>query len=450
MSGADDHSHQDLDEGAPRRDPAGRMLEARLRRFARVVESAASAIYLTDREGRIEYVNPAFTQITGYAAEEALGKTPRILKSGFQPPSYYDRLWSTILSGGEWREEVTNRRRDGSIYHALQTVSPFRNEEGEVEGFAAIQIDITQEKELERAVRESEERYRALVSSMREGVILKDAAGQVLAMNESATRLLGDFPDEMAGDVPEGEGWRVIDETGATMAAADLPAVRALASGLPVDGLVLGLERKDADVLWISANASPIRGAGGEGPVAVVVTFLDITERKRREEEVRRAAETDWLTGLWNRRKFWELARREETRADRFGDSLSLVMFDIDHFKRVNDLHGHDAGDRVLAATAGRARAMLREVDVLARWGGEEFLVLAPGTDGAGAMLLAERLRAAIAAAPMEEAGQVTASFGVARVERGQGLGRAIDRADAALYKAKEEGRNRSVLAPPD
>ena len=159
--------------------------------------------------------------------------------------------------------------------------------------------------------------------------------------------------------------------------------------------------------------------------------------------ELERLATTDVLTGAWNRRKFNDLLTAELARGHRYGQDLALCLFDIDHFKRVNDTFGHDAGDLVLGELVALVRSEIRAVDELARWGGEEFIVLCPGTDGAGARGLAERTRAACAAHAFPGAGAVTVSAGV--------TGRAADdtpetlfsRVDTALYEAKLAGRDR-------
>lgn len=159
-------------------------------------------------------------------------------------------------------------------------------------------------------------------------------------------------------------------------------------------------------------------------------------------------AGTDALTGVCNRRRFDELAAVEVERARRYGQPFALVLLDVDHFKHVNDRHGHEVGDAVLVALAGLLRAWIRGADNLARWGGEEFVILAPGIDVGGAERFAERLRAGIAAQELGPVGRVTASFGVAQYRPGESLAELVTRADKALYRAKEGGRDRVDAAP--
>lgn len=179
--------------------------------------------------------------------------------------------------------------------------------------------------------------------------------------------------------------------------------------------------------------------------LAVPSLYLD-------NENLRRLATTDALTGAANRLAFDEAAQQETERARRFGTPLSVVLLDLDHFKAVNDAHGHAFGDTVLSEVAARLRAGLRESDALGRVGGEEFAVLLPMTDAAAATETAGRLRTAVRAAPVTRgplAATVTASFGVAAVDPAAGFDAARERADRALYEAKRLGRDRVETAGP-
>lgn len=158
-------------------------------------------------------------------------------------------------------------------------------------------------------------------------------------------------------------------------------------------------------------------------------------------------ATTDMLTGLWNRRHFESMVRQEMARADRHEQALSLLIFDLDHFKGINDIHGHLAGDRVLVELTALARQHTRGCDLLARWGGEEFMLLMPDTGPQQAMTVAEKLRSAFEAQQIPQVGRVTASFGVAGYLPNESLDSWISRIDAALYQAKQAGRNSVRLA---
>ncbi len=199
---------------------------------------------------------------------------------------------------------------------------------------------------------------------------------------------------------------------------------------------------------------------------AIALRFARLSTRLRREVGRRREAEqqllqsnqmleelanTDRLTGQWTRRKFEEVTQQAIASAERYGEPLSLIFLDLDHFKQINDKYGHEVGDKVLSALAQRLRSQLRKADSLCRWGGEEFIVLMPHTDLGHACDIAEKLRAQVASAPLHADLWVTASFGVSQWQPGQTLGQLVDSADRLLYSAKQGGRNRVECMPrPD
>ena len=163
---------------------------------------------------------------------------------------------------------------------------------------------------------------------------------------------------------------------------------------------------------------------------------------------------TDPLTGLANRRALLATLEREILRTRREGRPLSLVIADIDHFKKFNDTWGHDTGDDVLVRAAGALKRVLREIDVLARWGGEEFLAMLPGASAEEAAVVAERMREALKSVTLERGGDVlriTATFGVSPLSPAETVGDCLKRADDALYQGKEAGRDRViVVAAPE
>ncbi len=173
----------------------------------------------------------------------------------------------------------------------------------------------------------------------------------------------------------------------------------------------------------------------------------EITQRRRLEEELRRLAATDPLTGIYNRRRFDELLSAEVHRAVRYRTPLSLIILDIDRFKRINDTLGHATGDLILTRITALVAASIRADDIFARLGGEEFGVLAPNVTLAECRKLAEKLRAAVAQMVVSEAPQVTCSFGATEYHVGEAPDEFVRRADEALYRAKANGRNRVEAA---
>jgi len=185
-----------------------------------------------------------------------------------------------------------------------------------------------------------------------------------------------------------------------------------------------------------------------------ITSRVDITELKAKEAalaklnvELERLATTDPLTGVPNRRSLMDRGREEIVRLKRYGGNTAFLALDIDHFKRVNDTHGHAAGDRVLVEFAARVRACLRETDIFGRVGGEEFAIVAPNTDLAGAKLLGERLLEFVRQNPVDCDGtpvSVTTSVGISMLGKDDtDLAQVQGRADEALYRAKRNGRNR-------
>ena len=186
--------------------------------------------------------------------------------------------------------------------------------------------------------------------------------------------------------------------------------------------------------------------------IALFSTLLLLYRNNRSSEVLRRMATTDPLTGAFNRRHFMELMTREQRRADRYRAAFSILMIDIDHFKRVNDTYGHQVGDRAIQAMAEACRKTTRPTDLVARYGGEEFVVALTHTDRAGAVRVAERLRQAVAEISLQtEQGALmfSASIGVSTHVTTSTIEQLIGRADQALYRAKHEGRNRVCTEEP-
>ena len=178
-----------------------------------------------------------------------------------------------------------------------------------------------------------------------------------------------------------------------------------------------------------------------------VVNSIDVTKMKEMEDQLKLLSQTDPLTQTFNRVKFHDSLAREINRAKRYETELTLIMFDIDHFKHINDTHGHDVGDDVLVKLTKLVKTCIRETDIFARWGGEEFMLLLPHTPIDNASNLAERIRAAIEKYKFPKTGTVTGSFGVTQFVKSDNEETFTKRVDRALYKAKQKGRNRVIAA---
>lgn len=204
------------------------------------------------------------------------------------------------------------------------------------------------------------------------------------------------------------------------------------------------------ELRWFLARVSRLNRRFSSGKcerIGAVVSHLNITDRKLAELDLSRLAATDPLTDLPNRRFFNDFAKLDMERFLRFGEPSALLMIDLDHFKSINDTYGHVAGDEVLRRVASQGKAVFRSCDLFARIGGEEFVCLLPGTDDTGAIIAAEKFRSAIEQLSIFSDSHkipVTASIGVSSIEDGDlTVESALKRADVALYRAKNDGRNR-------
>jgi diguanylate cyclase (GGDEF)-like protein len=216
-----------------------------------------------------------------------------------------------------------------------------------------------------------------------------------------------------------------------------------LAAGRPATPFRGELEYycRDGSTIWTEVMALPV--LDGEGCLAKLIgVSRDISERKQYERQLEALATTDTLTGMANRRHIEQLVKEASARADRYGEPVTMILCDVDHFKTINDLHGHQAGDQVLVEFSQRIRQHLRSCDSVARWGGEEFLILLPQTTLAAATTLAEHLRQRMADSPFADVGNLTASFGVAEHIRHETEAEWFRRVDDCLYDAKRGGRN--------
>jgi diguanylate cyclase (GGDEF)-like protein/PAS domain S-box-containing protein len=299
-------------------------------------------------------------------------------------------------------------------------------------------ITLDNRRALEREVAartRSEAQFRAIFDASPAPIAFSSLGGRILMANAACGELLGRNPADLSGH-------QFLDFSHPEDLERERPLFEALRagerSGYRLEKRFLGPGREP---LWVDLSVSVIPDAQGN-PLHLVGVANEIGERKRTEAELQQRANYDRLTGVLTRLPFEHLLAHEQERVDRYGSPASLLMLDIDHFKAINDTHGHELGDEVLRQLVGRVRERLRESDTLARWGGEEFLVLLPETDADGGERAAEAIRQAVAGRPLE-AGPVTVSLGVAQLLPHEPRAALIRRVDAALYGAKAAGRNR-------
>nr|WP_316642456.1 diguanylate cyclase [uncultured Roseateles sp.] len=311
----------------------------------------------------------------------------------------------------------------------------------------AVLSDLTQTVKQERLLRQSEAWFNAILTGVTDYALTTvDNEGRVEAWNESVGRLTGHEAGSVVGQpfsIFYPEGGITPEHLADRLHEAD-------ADGWSLDD---GWRvRADGSRFWGSVMVTPLEPPVDERtPRSYALILRDVTEKRDAIDAARLSSTVDHLTGLANRRAFFEAAEVEIQRCKRYPRPLSLVMFDCDHFKAINDRYGHPGGDEVLRHFAGQLRAVCREVDLVARIGGEEFIALLPSTDVAGALAFAERVRQGASELPVVFDGRAipySTSAGVASwTEDTAGLDALIKRADRALYAAKSGGRNRVEMA---
>ena len=326
---------------------------------------------------------------------------------------------------------------------------------GRRNAFVAAHEDITLRRQSENALRETEQTLRLVLDTLPVGVWIMDRAGRITQGNPAGQRIWAGARYVGPEQFGEYKGWWL--STGKPIAAEEWAAARAIRKGEISLDEEIAIECFDGTRKIILNSAIPLQDEDGAVNGAIIVN-QDITARKEIEKELeatlareRALARTDDLTAAFNRRHFFDLGRHELAVARRYHQPLCLILFDVDHFKRINDTAGHDAGDEVLRRVARIVRGHLRESDVFARYGGEEFVILLPRTATSEALVVAERIRTAIAddaTVTSQGVRVLTISSGVAQLLSGEdSLDLLIQRADEALYVAKQQGRNRTILA---
>jgi len=401
----------------------------------RALADATSEGMLIHEQGRIVEINRQMEDVLRRRRAEVVG-APVI---EFVAPAWRELVARRIQAPESSRAEFAFQRPDGSEVYVSGLSHPAVYQ-GRPMRVAAYR-DITLERRAEEALRTAGQYNRTLIEVSLDPLVTINPEGKIADVNEATvaatgvprTVLIGsDFSDYFTEPEKARAGYQEVFAKGFIK---DYP---------------LSLRHVSGRVTEVLYNASIYRNARGE-VAGVFATARDVTERKKLEQELERQAHIDLLTDLSNRRHFVETAEQEMARARRHDEPLCLLMLDLDHFKRVNDTHGHQAGDMVLQNLGDVCRRTFRAIDIVGRLGGEEFAALLPETGPEQALEVAERLREAVArtSVTLEDGTSLstTASIGVTRVEVSDTrISVVLKRADAALYKAKSGGRNRVCM----
>jgi len=294
------------------------------------------------------------------------------------------------------------------------------------------------------ALRESELKFRTVADFTNDWEYWVDSGGRFLWVSPACARLTGYQPEDFIAN-PLLLHTLVHPDDRAVFQAHYADISR---SDTPHCDMDFRVQDRAGREYWVQHTCHPVFSPDG-AYLGRRGCNRDITARKDLEEELKRLAATDPLTGISNRRNFLQRAEDELRRSERFRLPLSLLMLDIDKFKSINDSFGHAMGDAAIKAVVAACQKNLRQVDIFGRLGGEEFAALLPQTDENGAVAMAERMRRAVEGIelPTEDTPlRMSISLGLAELRRGEGIDELMRRADAALYRSKELGRNRTCV----
>ncbi len=404
-------------------------------RFRALLNSAPDAMIVVNAQGKIVLVNSQAERLFGYTSQELLEQPIEMLVCDSRRAIHAEHRATYFANPGVRSMgaglELLGRRKDGGTFPAEVSLSPLQTDEGL---FVSSAIrDVSDRKKSEEAMAH----LAATVECAYDAIYSEDLTGVIRSWNPAAERMFGYSAEEVVGRdirflIPsEHEEDRLLERIRCGERVEPYEAVR---------------RRKDGSLIDIWLTIAPLRDSRGT-VIGAAKIARDLTDRKEMERKLREEAQTDVLTGAATRRRFRELAQRELARVRRHGGTVSIVAIDVDRFKSINDGYGHVVGDGVLQALARACHQMMREEDVLGRWGGDEFLLLLPDTDDSMAAKVAERMRIAIAQTELPVAAAAplhfTVSIGVAALTADDaGIDELLIRADKVLYSAKRTGRN--------
>ncbi|WP_433766852.1 sensor domain-containing diguanylate cyclase [Pseudomonas putida] len=414
------------------------------------------AIIATDLRGVISTFNAGAEQMLGYTAAEVVGRMtlenlhlPRELTArsvelsarfGKPVPTCQAMLVESSVEGRHETREWTLVRNDGSHLMVNMLATPVLDEQGLWVGHLAVCIDITERKRVHEALAARDVLLKKLSAHVPGGIyqfkMEFDGRFSVIYASDGIREIYELEPDVLLLNA-EAIFTRIHPQDTTRVRAS----IRASADNLSPWREEYRVQLPQRGLRWVRGEATPEELPGGG--VLWHGYISDISDMKRVEEELRALSVTDSLTGIHNRRYFQERLTTEMARVERGGGELSVIMLDIDHFKRINDQYGHAVGDRVLQAVCERIGNRLRRTDVFCRLGGEEFMVLCPDISGEQAHTLALELWQSLRSAPIDVVGVVTASFGIASWRLGEGADALLLRADSGVYAAKQAGRDR-------
>ncbi|HSB33390.1 MAG TPA: diguanylate cyclase [Nitrospirota bacterium] len=417
--------------------------EQTLKRQMAAIESSMDGIAVYDAAGKYVYVNTAYASINGYDdPADLIGKSLRVAYDEQEVQRIEQVHFPALMKGGRWRGELIAKRKNGSTY--FQEASVALLEDG---GRVCIIRDITWRKRSDERLRRSERFLNMIFDSIRDPFCIFDSGFRIIRANAAYAAMKNRRVDDMIGR----KCYEVL--AGRDAACDGCVVERALQSSDPCSK-EKQIKLRDGVSSWVEIYTYPILDE--DGKVTHIIEYTrDVTERKKAEEEKGRLiqrlehlSQTDVLTGLMNRRALTDRLRYEAERARRYKAELSLVLCDIDNFKEINDTCGHDMGDRALQIISATLLTVLRETDIVGRYGGDEFMLILPATSARGAENLADKLLSAVRNSDLllndGRRIRLSMSIGIAALSAGEAEAESLVKcADDAMYASKQGGKGR-------
>lgn len=330
--------------------------------------NAAANICITDKNGVIEFVNTGFEKQTQFHADELIGNTNALLNSRKHSQEFYQNLWNTILSGKLWRGEMCNRTKYGRMYWTDTTIVPIKNINGDITHFLGISFDISEKKAIMTNLRNVEKLFRLITEHTSDFIVITSEDGIIQYVSSTHEARLGYEKEELLGKFY----FDLLTKESSIFLQNELKQIKKIGNSK----MELEILAKDGRRHWIEAQISAVKDFDRKDEYQFVSVAREITERREMEKQLRFLAYHDSLTMLPNRRYLLEKFDELADDANSSGRSIAVLLIDGDNFKRINDEYGHNIGDEFIKNFGKALLSSLRDTDIVARIGGDEFVII--------------------------------------------------------------------------